>query len=68
MSRPRTIACRAQGRCHHDPGDPTERHLAEALHAAVLKESFTLDCDGAILWNTRSDVFTNGISNMSQPP
>jgi hypothetical protein len=27
----------------HDPGDPTERRLAEALLAAVLEESFTLD-------------------------
>ncbi len=31
------------GRGHHDPGDPTERHLAEALLAAVREESFTLD-------------------------
>src|SRR5260221_12536115 len=31
------------GRGHHDPGDPTERHLAEALLAAVVEESFTLD-------------------------
>jgi len=27
----------------HDPGDPTERRLAEALLAALLEESFTLD-------------------------
>jgi hypothetical protein len=27
----------------HDPGDPTERRHAEALLAAVLEESFTLD-------------------------
>jgi hypothetical protein len=56
------------GRGHHDPGDPTERRLAEALLAAVLEESFTLDRYGAIAWNTRSDVFTNSFSNMSPPP
>jgi hypothetical protein len=30
-------------RNHHDPGDPTERQLAEALLAAVL----VCDADGA---------------------
>ena len=31
------------GRGHHDPGDPMERRLPEALLTAVLRESFTLD-------------------------
>ena len=37
------VRVQVTGRGHHDPGDPTERHLAEALLAAVLEESFTLD-------------------------
>src|SRR5882672_3108050 len=38
-----TMRVQVTGRGHHDPGDPTERHLAEALLAAMLEESFTLD-------------------------
>src|SRR5712692_841769 len=37
------VRVQVTGRGHHDPGDPTERRLAEALLAAVLEESFTLD-------------------------
>ena len=52
----------------HHPGDPTERRLAEALLAAVLEESFTLDRVRRDRVDTRSDVFTNSFSNMSHPP
>src|SRR4029453_582393 len=38
-----TMRVQVTGRGHHDRGDPTERHLAEALLAAMREESFTLD-------------------------
>ena len=37
------VRVQVTGRGHQNPGDPTERRLAEALLAAVLEESFTLD-------------------------
>jgi Na+/alanine symporter len=42
-SKAAAVRVQVTGRGHHDPGDPTERRLAEALLAAVLEESFTLD-------------------------